>query len=248
LKKFSERISDLKDRAGKQIGDTLDRMGASDAGIVDMNKVENNFMKSYENPQDFPLDKVKEVIQEYKNMAPFDESGASHLPLKRAQELKKRLADLAWKNGAEKGSAEAEAARNAYFAVRDEIDNGVRRASIKTGNPQVSKDFMQAKKNYLAASKASIALEDKMAKAAGGKKIGLEDIVLGTHSLPLAITKKVIESKGSQVGAYFLNKGAKFLTNGGMPSLTAPITKNLLSNNPLDFGTVYSKDQGGNNE
>ena len=101
---------------------------------------------------------------------PYADIGHGTLTLESAQKLKGMMGDLAKWDHMAKGKLN-EVRREAYFAVRDEVDNAIGRIAENTDR-SLAERFHKAKDNYKAAKDIEYLLDNKEAKLNGNKVFG----------------------------------------------------------------------------
>jgi hypothetical protein len=100
------------------------------------------------------------------------------LAMEEAQKLKVMIGDLSkWDSTV--SSSINDVRRQAYFTIREEIDNAMGRVSEATGDPSLVQRFAKAKDNYKAASDVEYLINNKEAQIHGNRIFGLTDSIWG---------------------------------------------------------------------
>ena len=221
--------------AQKGVYDQLDAYGPSSFNPLDVaTKVEDKVGGYWRSPINRGETKQLENTLESITMR-----GDKGIPLADAQVLKQELGKVAnWKNTLNPTDKER-MARDAYGVVAGEITNAADQGAKAIGVEGLAETLKAANKTYGASKTAEKLFENKAAREAGNKLMGLTDWTLAAGSIPAAMAgpagaplmlgglavKKLAEKFGPQAAAIGLNTASKGLqgVNTFLGSAAAPI-------------------------
>lgn len=244
------RNNALIEKGGNQMGDVYKAI--DDAGLSNFNpldqavSVENKIGDFYRSPIN-----RGETNQLENTLESILMRGDGNIPLTEAQKLKQELGKVAnWKNNLNITDKE-KMARDAYGVVSSGIDKSVESGMSQLGDKALLKKLAEGKKLYGLGSDAEKLLENKQAREAGNKILGLTDWELaggglagtvagaatgGTGAILTAgalASKKLLEKYGPQNAALILNKISKTLSK-------SPQMAEFASTNPAAFQRMVS--------
>lgn len=237
FKDTAAAVEALREDSGTMIGNILDALDKSgnpaqinkDQLIEDFTnkKIDQNGLTIGEMMK---LDVFKPIRNEYENLvSTMKDSKFAADTFQAAQQLKQVIKQAGWGIGGKTQGSDV--AKQAYFAVRDGIDNAIENASAKLDNPELSQQFLDAKKAYSSAKTAEKAIDNKLSSLAGNRLISLTDFVftpsnmLNVKGMAALAGKKFIEQKGAGFGANALNAASKVAGYKGILNQILPVAR-----------------------
>lgn len=224
LGKIADNVEQLREEAGKVIGNTLKQLDdAGVKGVFKANKLANSLKSqnmrgtnlTVQEFMDLPINsgiknQFDEIIATAKAPSFADETFQS------AQSFKNVLKE---KINFAKDGAERNLYLRAYLTVRDFIDDAVLKSAPNVKDPNIAKNFQKAKDIYKAAMTAEKGIDSELRRASGNRILSLTDWVTFAGRDPLTgagmvLGKKLLESNRA------LGLGARMLRGTGIAAET----------------------------
>ena len=261
----AERVNGLREISGRKVQSVLDTLDESQQRIFNAQDV-LDYLKN-----DWSDIAKEEAFKDMRApmeaiMTSIEQRGDKAISFKEAQALK-NVFKRGFKMSREEGT-KGDLTRQAYFAIRDKLDDAVEKAALNIDDPKLAKEFLQAKADYHSARVAEQAMDDMISSVSGNKLFGLTDAIFAANfasagGAPVAITtgiaKKILERRGPAAAAQGLNSLAKVAPNMGKYSKvlldsmargtnSAASTHYVLMQKDPDYRKKYEEAQKSNNE